>query len=199
MAIDWNSIVEGVTAGVVASVLLGIFALSRDSFRNAALRLRLIRTFRRMSCGTYLDGITVGIDNHTGRAFTVREVIMVTDKGNYRFNPTGDVSSSFKNQDPKPTRKQIRMLKRGAAISGFRIVVEYEGWTHRIKIIQVRESRSRDQVQKTVEQFRKQIQDGSLNAARVKFRQPPIILRAANHPSQSIAEPAKGGPDPQAT
>ena len=41
--LHWNSIVEGATAGVVAAVLIAIFAISRDTFRNMMLRMRIAR------------------------------------------------------------------------------------------------------------------------------------------------------------
>jgi hypothetical protein len=221
VTLHWDSVVEGVTAGIAASVLLGIFALSRDTIRNVVLRLRLMRAFRFLSCGSRLEGITLGIRNHIGRTFTIRQIVMITDKSDYRFNPTGEVATSFKKQHPRPSRKQLRLLKRGkiksipmgteiqfrswrsaptlegfvvaqpytshtfllpaqliadfdAVITGFCITLDYESWTHAIKIMQVRTSGSLDQVRKTVEQFKKQIKDGSLDSARAKFRQPPI-------------------------
>lgn len=238
MTLNWNSVVEGITAGVAASVLLSVFVLSRDAARNLILRVRLNRAFRLLSCGSGLDGITVGVQNHIGRPFTVRQVVMITDKGDYRFNPTGEVTSSFKNQYPKPTRKQLRMLKRGeissipigteiqfrswrsgptlegfivvqpftshqfilpaqliadfdGAISGFRITVEYESWTHAVHIIQVHTRGSLDQVRKTVEHYRNEIVTGSLNAARAAFRRPPIVPKTEQRPPQKNDESAK--------
>ena len=224
MTVNWNAIVEGIAAGVAASVLLTVFALARDFFRNLFLRIRISRSFRFLSCGSGLDGLTVGVSNHIGRAFTIRQIVMITDRGDYRFNPTGEVTSSFKHQYPKPTRKQLRMLKRGkiasipigteiqfrswrsaptsegftvvqpftshqfvlpaqllvdfaGIIAGFRITVEYESWTHAIKIMQVHTRDSIEQVRKTVEHFRNEIVSGSLDSARAAFRRPPIVAK----------------------
>src|SRR6266567_4137814 len=111
MTIDWNSVVEGITAGVAASVLIAAFVIARDLVRNGYLRFRLRREFRFLSCGSSLDGITVGVRNQVGKSFTVRHIALLTDKVDYRLNPTGEVTTSFKNQHSKPTRKQLRMLK----------------------------------------------------------------------------------------
>ena len=113
MTLNWNSLVEGIAAGVAASVLITIFVISRDALRNVFLRIKFMRAFRLPSCGTRaLDGVTLGLSNQIGKVFIVRDVVMVTDRGDYRFNPTGEVTSSFKGQYKKPTRKQLRMLKK---------------------------------------------------------------------------------------
>jgi hypothetical protein len=105
---NWNSVVEGVTAGVSASVILGTFALSRNRFRDLVFRFRLRREFRFPSCGHNLDGITMGLRNHLGKCFTIRHVAIVTDVGNFRLNPTGEVSSSFKKSSLGLTRKLLK-------------------------------------------------------------------------------------------
>lgn len=113
MTINWNSIIEGASAGVAASVLLGLFVISREFVRDFVLRLRISRSFRLLSCGNSIDGITVGVANRVGTPFTLRQLMLETTKMNYRFNPSGEVTSCFKGQYPKISRKQRRQLKEG--------------------------------------------------------------------------------------
>jgi hypothetical protein len=113
MTLNWNSIVQGVTVGIAASVVLAIFGLLRHTVKDWIFRCRLRREFRFRSCGHNLDGITVGIQNQLGKKFTIRHLVMTADIGDCALNPTGEVSSSFKEQGPKFTRKQIRALKKG--------------------------------------------------------------------------------------
>jgi hypothetical protein len=232
MKFNWDSVIQGIAIGVAASSILAAFSLSRDAIRNLVFKIRLRREFRWLSFGTDLDGVSIGVRNHLGKAFTVREFVMIADKRDYRLNPTDEVISSFKDQYPKLSRKQRRMLKKGkissipigqevqfrsfwrsgpthegfvvvqpftshqfllpaqllsnfdGTISGFRITVEYESWTHSVKIIQVQTSASLDQVRQTVEQYRSEILSGSLNKARAAFRKPPIAIGADQRPPQ---------------
>ncbi len=85
----------------------------RNYTREGLLRYRIWRGFRRLSCGSGINGLTVGITNQAGREFTVRSAYLVTEGLNYRFNPTGEVTTTFDGQYPKITRKQKRLLKQG--------------------------------------------------------------------------------------
>lgn len=118
MALDWNAVLQGATTGVVASTLLAIFALLRYRVRDWVFWWQLRRELRLSlsSCGHAADGITVGVRNHLGKSFNVRHLAMVTDKGDFKFNPTLEVSTSFKKQYPL-TRLQKRAVKRGESIS----------------------------------------------------------------------------------
>lgn len=110
---NWSAVIEGVAAGVAASLILGIGALSRNRISDLFFRWRLKRAFRLMSCGHNLDGITIGVGNHLGRSFTVRDLVLITDKVALRLDPTDEVSSTFKGQYPKPSRSERRALKKG--------------------------------------------------------------------------------------
>jgi hypothetical protein len=113
MRFNWDSVIQGIAIGVAASSILAAFSLSRDAIRNLVFKIRLRREFRWLSFGTGLDGVSIGVRNHLGKAFTVREFVMIADKRDYRLNPTDEVISSFKGQYPKLSRKQRRMLKKG--------------------------------------------------------------------------------------
>lgn len=116
MQFHWNAVIEGAVAGIVATTLLGISILIRDWIRNLVLRIRLYRDLRFIGYGNTVGGLTVSIRNRTGRDVTIRRVTLVTDQVKYVFNPTGEVSSSFKSQYPKLTRSQKRKLKRGESL-----------------------------------------------------------------------------------
>lgn len=112
--IDWNAVVQGLTTGIAASFVLAVAGLSWNRVRDFYFRRRLRREFRWLSCSGYThDGITTGIRNHVGRQFIVRRLVMTTAIGDFLFNPTEQVSLSYKEQYPKVTRRQKRLLKSG--------------------------------------------------------------------------------------
>ena len=113
MNVHWESVLEGATAGIAASVILGLGALSRNYVRDFWFRLRLKREFRLVSCNWNLEGVTASLHNHLGQAFTVRHFALITERGDFLFNPLEEIRSSFKGEHPKPTRKQLRALKKG--------------------------------------------------------------------------------------
>lgn len=125
MSVNWNSVVEGATAGIAASVILGVGALSRKNLNDFWFRRTVKREFRLISCNVSLDGITVALRNHSGKAFTVHHLAMITDCGDFRFDPLNEVTSSFKGQHPKPSRSQLRALKSGR-IKEIPLGVEYQ-------------------------------------------------------------------------
>jgi len=111
--VHWESVLEGATAGIAASVILGLGALSRNYVRDFWFRLRLKREFWLVSCNWNLEGVTASLHNHLGQAFTVRHFALITERGDFRFDPLDEVRSSFTGEHPKPTRKQLRALKKG--------------------------------------------------------------------------------------
>ena len=124
-AIKLNSIVEGLAAGVAASLLLGLFVIARNLLRDAYLRWQLTRQFRNLCLGTSIRGITLNLRNHLGRPFTIRRAVLVTDKANYRFSPTGEVSTSFDEDHPKITWQQSQLLKTGK-VNAIQVGAEFQ-------------------------------------------------------------------------
>ncbi len=110
---NWNAIIQGVVTGVVGAALLGLFALLRYRVRDIIFRWRLRRELRFFSLGGNTQGITIGIRNRLGKSFTVRRLVVITDKGNFRSLATNEVDSSSKEEEPKLTWRQKRAVKRG--------------------------------------------------------------------------------------
>lgn len=230
MTINWNSIVEGASAGIAASILLGLFVILRGLGRERLLRFRLVRNLRRLACGSGITGVTVGVSNEVGRPFTVRHVALVTDKMSFKLNPTGEVSTHFNRMYPKITRKQKRLLKEGKitaipmgtevqhrswqaapTVEGFTVVapytshqfvlpaelvagiegdvtelqitLEYTNWAGTVRIMKIPAKSNADQIQKTVERLKKEIESGSFDRARAMFRMPPVQRFPTRGPS----------------
>lgn len=116
MALNIDSIIEGATAGVVASVLLGAFAIIRNAIRNGWLRVKAHRTLRFIGYGNSINGVTVSLRNWAGFPIIIREVVMTTNTMEYVFIPTGEASSTFPSEYPRLTRAQKKTLKAGGHI-----------------------------------------------------------------------------------
>jgi len=111
--VNWNAIIQGVATGVVGAALLGLFALLPYKVRDMIFRWRLRHELRFFSLGGNTQGITIGIRNRLGKSFTVRSLVVITDKGNFRSVATNEVDSSSKEEEPKLTWRQKRAVKRG--------------------------------------------------------------------------------------
>lgn len=116
MNLNWSSILEGTSAGIAAALLLGLFAISRDRFRNSILKHRIKRTFRQITVGSGVNGISLVVSNHLSRSFRVRESSIVTPGIHFRLNPTGAAETSFKKRNPKLTKDQKRALKKNGTV-----------------------------------------------------------------------------------
>ncbi|MEP6667899.1 MAG: hypothetical protein ABJF10_02035 [Chthoniobacter sp.] len=116
LAALWPEVVRGAATGLVVSIILGTIYLCRDSVRTYWLKRKLIRSLQGISSGGGIRGIVTGIANSTGRDFTVREVLMLTDMGDFVFIPTGEISTISK--PPRLTRDEKRRIKKGEQIQG---------------------------------------------------------------------------------
>lgn len=110
---NWNAIIQGVTTAVVGAALLALFTLLRYRARDMIFRWQLRRDLRFFSLGWNPEGVTIGIRNRLGKPFTVRRLVVITNRGNFRSIPTREVHSSSKEEEPKLTWRQKRALKRG--------------------------------------------------------------------------------------
>jgi hypothetical protein len=116
MKIHWDAVVEGATAGIIASILLALWAVLRDIIINYWLKRALRRELRIISCGHAIAGLTTEVRNLIGKEFTVREIVLVTDKLECPFTATGSVTSCLKEAKTKYTKDQMERLKKGEAI-----------------------------------------------------------------------------------
>jgi hypothetical protein len=109
----WSALIQGVTTGIVGAAVLGFFVIIRYKARDALFRWRLRRDLRDFGFGWNPHGLTIGIRNWVGKTFTVRSVVVVTDKDHYEAMPTTDVMSTSVEEYPNLTRKERRALERG--------------------------------------------------------------------------------------
>lgn len=104
---------EGGAAGIVAAVLLSIFALSRNLIYDGVFKWRLKKSLRWLSVGSGISGVTIGVPNKVGRSFVVRELTLLSENMSFRLNPTGNLETCCDQINPKLTRRQKKMLKAG--------------------------------------------------------------------------------------
>jgi|ERR1700731_122392 len=126
--VHWNAVIEGVTAAVVAAVLLAVFAMSRARLKNVWLKHRIHQEARKIGFGHERRGITAGISNHTGRDLIVREVAVLTDQMELLMTATGDTTSDIEEKRPKLSREQLERLRRGEAVAVGPLRLESRAW-----------------------------------------------------------------------
>lgn len=114
--IQTNAIIEGVTAGVVGSLLFAGLLVTRDWLRVWYFKRQLGKELRTLGCGWGIAGLNCDVKNRTGTEFVVRELAMVTDKEILLFNATGEVASSWPEPARKPTADEMERMKRGEEV-----------------------------------------------------------------------------------
>lgn len=115
-AIEPDALVEGISAGVVGSVLFAAIVAGRDWIRVALFKRKLSDSLRQLGCGWAITGLHCSIRNHTGTEFLVRELALVTEKEVMLFNATGEIASSWPEAPRKPTPAEMERLKRGEEV-----------------------------------------------------------------------------------
>jgi hypothetical protein len=106
---DWNSVIEGVTAGVAGAAVLGVISGSRKWVQSTVYREKLKKSLRKCGVGSGIDGMTVSFSNRTGRPFRIRGVQMVTNGGaRYTTRFTGKIETCT-----ELSRKDIKKIKAG--------------------------------------------------------------------------------------
>jgi hypothetical protein len=116
MQINWDAVVQGTTTGLVGAGVLAVLVSGRNRVRNELLRRRIQRKLDRLSVGSGLAGITTSIRNETGRGMVVRQVAFLIGGTYIVLLPAGELTSSYKGETRKPTRAEMRRLKRGEMI-----------------------------------------------------------------------------------
>src|SRR5690349_3514627 len=84
-------IVQGTTAGVIASLVFSVLAYLRDHARSFRLRRKLVKTLSRLNAGGGINGLTIIIYNNVGRPFTVRQVLLLATPTNFKLQPTAKI------------------------------------------------------------------------------------------------------------
>ncbi len=135
MKIEPHSIIEGLSGGIAASLVLGALAATRNRIRNLILRFKIRRSVKSFSTGANLHGVTIGVSNRTGTAFIVRDLAIVTSQLVIRLMPTGNVTTCFDDPSEQPSRKQLRALKKGKIKSVERPpVLELRHWNKPLSV-----------------------------------------------------------------
>jgi hypothetical protein len=116
MELPWDALLEGTTTGVVGAGVLGLLTVCRNRLREQALRRWIRRNLNTMGIGTSLEGITTSIHNQTGSEMIVRQVTFLIDGTYIVLLPSGELTSSYKGQNRKPTRAEMHRLKKGEMI-----------------------------------------------------------------------------------
>ena len=127
MTIEYDKIFQGVVQGVAAAVVFWSFGVLRDRLRNIMLRYSIKRQLKKVGCGGGIYGITTEVRNHLQKSFTVREVKLLTSRGEYLFNATGVVSTSAPPKKFKPSKEEKAKLERGEMIEG-PVRIEHRSW-----------------------------------------------------------------------
>jgi len=91
------------------------------------MRPRCVELHRVLGFGTGLDGVTTSIRNQTGREMTVRQITFVMNAAHFVLLPTGELTSSYKRENPKLTRAEIRRLKKGEAVQ-MKTQMQFRSW-----------------------------------------------------------------------
>ncbi len=223
MVLHIDALVQGTTTGVVGAGVLGLLSLCRNLVRDRWLKRSIRRNLNRRSVGSSLEGITTSVENQTGREMIVRQVAFLINGTYIVLLPSGELKSSYEGRTRKPTRAEIRRLKKGEMIqmeaemqfrswrvppspagfvtlppyteSGFvlpaqfiadnegpitsiRVVLEYTTRSGERKILQHDlESKYPEHIRSTLDHFREELRNGSLNNARRMFRMPEIVVK----------------------
>lgn len=129
ITINWSAVLQGITTGVVGALVFWIFGLLRESIRNGWLRRSIRQQLSPVTCGSGIHGVNTSIRNHLQKSFRVRAVSLVTAKGNFAFNATGTVSSSFPPKRVKLTTEQKERLKSGKEVMIDSPAISHRSWS----------------------------------------------------------------------
>jgi hypothetical protein len=127
MDIHWNAVIQGTMTGLVGAAVLAVLVGGRNRLRNELLRWRIQRKLNRINVGSGLAGITTSVANETGRDMVVRQIAFLMGETYVVLLPSGELTSSYKGQGRKPTRAEMRRLKRGEMIQ-MESEVQFGSW-----------------------------------------------------------------------
>ena len=116
MDVHWDALIQGTTTGLVGAGVLAILISGRNRIRDEFLRWRIRRKLNGIGIGSGIDGLSTSIYNESGREMIVRQVAFLIGGAYIVLLPSGELTSSYKEQTRKPTRAEIRRLKKGEMI-----------------------------------------------------------------------------------
>jgi hypothetical protein len=118
MDVHWDAVIQGTVTGLVGAAVIAGLVSSRNRIRNLLQRVRIQRALDSTGFGYGISGITTGIHNETGREMVVRQVAFRIGGNFIVLLPSGELTSAYKGQRRKPTRAEMRRLRRGEMIQG---------------------------------------------------------------------------------
>lgn len=114
--------------GLVGAGVLALLVTCRNGVRDKLLERRLRRDLNRSGgVGSGIHGITTSIYNETGREMVVRQVAFLMGGTYIILLPSGELTSSYKGQNRKPTRAEIRRMKQGEIIQ-MEAQMQFRSW-----------------------------------------------------------------------
>ena len=198
----WTAIAQGI---VTALLVAGLIA-SRKHIQNWFLHLKIKRMLRNANLGHGVVGLTTTVHNESQVEIRVREVYLLTPNMNFQFIPAGE-ASSFQHlaelfgaaakpitDSPFPRVPPLTnynyLLPAGfiarfkGPFLGISVKVDYDSFTGRRKIIEVRSTERADEMsRKVIAHFEWELQSGNLNKARAMWNLPLIPPIASGNPS----------------
>lgn len=118
MHVHWDAVIQGTVTGLVGAAVIAVLVSSRNRIQNLLQRVRIQRALDSTGFGYGISGITTGIHNETGREMVVRQVAFRIGGNFIVLLPSGELTSAYKGQRRKPTRAEIRRLRKGEMIQG---------------------------------------------------------------------------------
>lgn len=191
----WTAIAQGIVTALLISGLI----VSRKYIKNWFLRRQIKHMLNGANLGHGVVGLTTTVRNKSQVEIRVREVFLITPGMKFKFSPAGEESS---NQDlaelfggspakaaspdtpfPRvPPLTNYNYLLSAGFIANFKgpflgisIKVDYDSYTGRRKIVEVRSTeRANEMSRKTIAFYEGELQNGNLNKARGMWHLPPI-------------------------
>jgi hypothetical protein len=190
--VNWNTIAQAIIIAVGSAVALtGLIALTKF-IRSVWLKRRIANKLSKTTIGSGLVGITTIIRNESQVEWRVREVSLSTPGNSFKFNPIGDESDTAAShaelfgqrppRSPQPTPQLLPLSGyeygipaafmthyEGPAL-GLSIRIDYKTYSGRWKSLVVQtDGWANDLIQKTMQHYKQEFENGSLAAARVRF------------------------------
>lgn len=116
MRVHWDALIPGTVTGLVGAGVLAVLVSARNRIRNELLKRRIRKTLDRVGVGSGIQGITMSVHNETGREMVVRQIAFLMGGTYIVLLPSGELTSAYRGESRKPTRAEMRRLRKGEVI-----------------------------------------------------------------------------------